>query len=378
MIYLDNGATTFPKPESVLRAVNMGIMKYGGNPGRGGHNMAIKASEEIYKCRQAIARLYNCDSPEKVVFTNNCTTALNTVIKGILKPGDHVVVSCLEHNAVMRPLETLKKQGISVSEAKIYPYDDEKTIDSFRKEIRDNTALVVCIHISNVFGFVLPVERITALCHMYEIPVCIDTAQSAGIYTIDLQKDRIDYLCGAGHKSLYGPMGTGFLIVNNDILPLPLTEGGTGSNSISLLQPEILPDRFESGTPNLPGILGLKAGVEFVERITPKRIFNHEMRLIRNFYNISKTNNKLVFYNDFENKTSFAPVLSINIKDIESEKTAAFLNNKYKIAVRAGLHCCPMAHKFMGTDKIGTVRIVPSIFTKTRDMEILDYALRKI
>ncbi len=378
MIYLDNGATTYPKPSVVLSSVNKGLTKYGANPGRGGHYMAIKASEQIFECRKSIAQMYNCDSPEKVIFTNNCTTAINTVLKGILKRGDHVVISCLEHNAVTRPLEALKSSGITCSVAKIFPGDNDATLDSFRKAIRDNTALVVCIHVSNVFGFILPVERITALCHQYDIPICVDVAQSAGLYTIDLQRDRVDFICGAGHKGLYGPMGTGFLIINTEVLPLPLIQGGTGSNSISFDQPDILPDRFESGTPNLSGIAGLNAGVSFVMKITPERILMHEKKLLSDFYDRIKRNSRVILYTPSPKEQYLAPVLSLNIKNRESEQVAGFLNEKFGIAVRAGLHCCPSAHKFMNTEKIGTVRIVPSFFTTYREMEILSYALGKI
>lgn len=377
MIYLDNGATTFPKPASVTRAVNKALCEFGANPGRGGHRLAIRASEEIYKCRSAIADYYNVQDTENVIFTNNCTTALNTVIKGILKPNGHAVISCLEHNAVVRPLEKLKNIGVSYTKAQIFPGDDDKTMDSFRNAINDNTSLVICTHASNVFGFKLPVERITALCHQYNIPVCVDAAQTAGLLPLDLKDSKIDYLCAPGHKSLYGPMGTGFLIINTDKIPDSLTEGGTGTNSQMTEQPQLLPDKFESGTPNLPGIAGLRAGIEFVNRRTSKNILSHEMRLLQRLYKELKKNKNIILYTDFPDEKHFVPLLSFNVKGRESEEVSACLNKNYGIATRSGLHCCPLAHKFMGTSDIGTVRVVPSVFTADGDINTLIFALLK-
>ncbi len=377
MMYLDNGATTFPKPSCVTNAVNKAMTEFGANAGRGGHKLAIKASEEIYKCRKSIAEYYHISDMEKIIFTNNCTTALNTVIKGVLKPNDHVVISCLEHNAVVRPLEKLKKIGVTYTKAKIYPFDHNKTIDSFRKAITDNTKLVICTHASNVFGFMLPVERIAALCHQYGIMVCVDVAQSAGLVPINMKESGIDFLCSAGHKGLYGPMGTGFLIINTNNIPDSLTEGGTGSNSLMTTQPEILPDKFESGTPNLPGIIGLRAGVEYIKRKSHS-IYINEMKLIKYLYNSIKENKNIELYHQEPKEKYFVPVLSFNVKNHDSEYVSAYLNDKFNIATRSGLHCCPLAHQFMSTEKQGTVRIVPSIFTTKAQMDTLIYALRKI
>ncbi len=378
MIYLDNGATTFPKPACVTNAVKKAMVEFGANAGRGGHKLAVRASEEIYKCRKSIAEYYNISDIEKIIFTNNCTTALNTVIKGVLKPKDHVVISCLEHNAVVRPLEKLKKIGVTYTQVQVYPFDKEKTLNSFRNAITDNTKLVICTHASNVFGFKLPVERITALCHQYGIAVCVDVAQTAGLVPIDMQECGIDYLCSAGHKGFYGPMGTGFLIINCKNIPDSLTEGGTGSNSLAVLQPEILPDKFESGTPNLPGIAGLRAGVEYVKRMKSKNILNREMHFIKYLYNALKENKKIILYHNKPDEKHCVPVLSFNVKNHDSEEVSAYLNKNFNIATRSGLHCCPLAHKFMGTEELGTVRVVPSIFTNKAHIDTLIYALRKI
>lgn len=378
MIYLDNGATTYPKPRAVTEAINRAIREFGANPGRGGHKMAIRASEELYKCRESLAEYYNIEDLEKIVFTNNCTTALNTVIKGVLKTNDHVVISCLEHNAVVRPLEKLKDIGVTYTKAVIFPGDDDKTLDSFRNSINNKTRLVICTHASNVFGFKLPIERITALCHQYDILVCADVAQTGGVFNIDLGENKVDYICGAGHKSFYGPMGTGFLIINTDVIPDSLTEGGTGSNSLMKTQPEILPDKFESGTPNLPGIAGLRAGVEFVKQKSSNRILNHEIRLIRKLYNGLQNNKKIILYTDAPNEKHFAPVLSFNVRNFDSEQVSAYLNKNFGIATRSGLHCCPLAHEFMQTEDVGTVRIVPSVFTTDAQINTVLYAISKI
>ena len=270
MIYFDNGATTYPKPPSVPRAMMAAMREYGANPGRSGHRMSLRASETIYRCRENLARLFDTDKPENVILTYNCTTALNTVIQGVLKSGDHAVISSLEHNAVVRPLEALRASGVTYSVAKVFEGDDEATLNSFRSCFRANTRLVVCTHASNVFGVRLPAGRLAALCRLNGIRFCLDAAQTAGVVPISLKNSFIDYLCTAGHKGLYGPMGTGVLVINSDLTPDSLIQGGTGSFSSDRGQPEILPDKYESGTPNLAGIAGLSDGVKFVLNRTPQ------------------------------------------------------------------------------------------------------------
>ena len=250
MIYFDNAATTFPKPRQVTNAVNNALNHYGANPGRSGHNMSIAGAEEIYRCRSAAADMFHAPGPECVIFTLNCTHAMNMVLKGLLRPGDHVVTSCLEHNAVMRPLHALAANDITFTAAQIFPGDNDATVNAFRNALQPNTKLIVCMQASNVWGIRLPVERIAALGKQYEIPIAIDCAQSAGVIPIDMQESGFDYLCIAGHKGLYGPMGTGMLITANGSQLSTILEGGTGTGSVSYVQPETMPDRFESGTPN--------------------------------------------------------------------------------------------------------------------------------
>ncbi len=378
MIYFDNGATTFPKPRSVKIAVNKALSYYGANPGRSGHKMSVKSSEVMYECRENAARLFGTDNPEKVIFTLNCTSALNTVIKGILKKGDHAVISSLEHNAVLRPLEFLKDRGIEYSVANYVPYDDEATIDNFRNAIKDNTKLVICTHASNVFGVKLPIERIGALCRIYGILFCVDAAQSAGVVPVSLKDNYIDFLCTAGHKGLYGPMGTGLLIVNTDNLPESLIQGGTGSESANQRQPEILPDKYESGTPNLPGIAGLNEGINYVLNKDIGRIASYEMRLAQMLYDRLNKIKKVKLYTIRPDIMQSVPVISFNIDDFDSEDISLILNSRYNIAVRAGLHCAVLAHKSFGTLKTGTVRAVISTFTTEYDVNYFANAVRNI
>ncbi len=371
MIYLDNAATTFPKPLSVRNAVSNSFL-YSANPGRAGHGMSIKAAQTLYNCRNNICNLFNFDKPENVILTPGCTFALNTVIKGVLKKGDHVVISSLEHNSVSRPLEMLREKGvISYSIAEVYEKDPDKTLDSFRNALKDNTKLVVCTHASNVFGIKLPVSRIGALCRYYGALFCIDAAQTAGVCNIDMNAIGADFLCVPGHKGLYGPMGTGFLIINSNSIPESIIDGGTGSGSGDLKQPQMLPDKFESGTLNLHGFAGLKQGIDFVVKKNPLSIAQHEMRLTRRLYNDLKSIKGVKLYTDEPVSEHYVPLLSFNLDDINSERLAMYLDKRYGIAVRAGLHCSSLAHRAFGTESIGTVRVCPSVFSTDYDIQKL-------
>ena len=375
MIYLDNSATSFPKPQTVSAACSGALRAYA-NPGRGGHSLSIGASEEIYSARKAVSEFFNAEGAERVIFTLNCTSAVNTVIKGILKSGDHVVVSELEHNCIMRPLERLKNAGISSTAVKIYPCDDEKTIASFRAAINQRTRMIICTQASNVWGIRLPVERLSALAHEYGIMILVDAAQSAGVIPIDMRKSGIDFLCTAGHKGLYGPMGTGILIIGCDTIPESLIEGGTGSSSMSYEQPDVLPDRFESGTPNVSGIAGLHAGIDFVRRSGTEKLSEHEFRIIKSLYRELSVMKNIKLYIPYPKTEFFVPILSFNIDGMDSETAAGELS-KRGIAVRAGLHCAPAAHRAMGTLDSGAVRISPSVFNRQNDIDRLVYVLKR-
>ena len=375
MIYLDNGATSFPKPLSVRQNVDISLKKFSANPGRSGHSLSLRAAKEIFECRKRLKELFNVTSEEEIIFTENCTMALNTVIFGLLSEGGHVLISSMEHNSVTRPLESLKDKGVTYSTFD-YSYDDNETVDNVRNLIKPETKLVICTHASNVFGFRFPIERICALCHAYGILFCVDSAQSAGVFDIDVGTNQYDFVCMSGHKSLYGPMGTGVLILNNRNLK-PLLYGGTGTESVKKSQPEGLPEKFESGTQNMNGISGLKAGVDFVKNRGIKNIYNHEYKLAKRLFNGLANNRKVITYNKSFDYGKVAPVVSFNIDGVYSEDLVAKLN-KYGIMTRGGLHCSPLAHTTMNTIENGTVRVVPEAFNTINDINYLLNVIRKL
>lgn len=369
MIYLDNSATTYPKPLVVREQMQQALRELGANPGRSGYGMSVRTTQAVYRCRERAAAFFGAAGPECAVFQPNCTQALNLVIKGSLQPGDHVVVSDLEHNAVMRPLKALEGKGVTYTKAVTVPGDNDATVDAFRQAMGPRTKLVVCTAGSNVFGIRLPVERIAALCHQYGAKICVDAAQTAGVVPIHVMDGGIDYLCCAGHKGLYGPMGTGLLILRDPAGPLAtLIEGGTGTQSQSLLQPDDPPERYESGTQNVPGIIGLYAGMGFVQKMGMEKIYQGEMRKISYLYGRLSRIPGVQLYTQPPAAPWFVPVLSFNIEGQPSETVGQALA-KAGIAVRCGLHCAPCAHEKMGTQ--GTVRVSPSVFTKPGEIDML-------
>ena len=376
MIYLDNAATTYPKPMSVRRAVS-GAISSGANPGRGGHKMSVSASEQIYKCRVRAAEMFGAGSVENVIFTPGCTYSVNMVIKGILGSGGHAVISDMEHNAVVRPLKALESRGVSYTAVTVSE-DDNETISSFRDALRPDTRLVVCTHVSNVWGMRLPVGRIAALCRQYGIPIMIDAAQSAGVFPINAEESGFDFVCMPGHKGLYGPMGTGLLIARRPELLSTIIEGGTGSASRSPEQPDFPPDKFESGTPNYAGIVGLSAGLDFVKATGESRILSHETALTRAFYDRLSREERVIFYTPRPDARRFGGVLSFNIRGLDSEAAAQYLSQRAGIAVRAGLHCAPLAHRHFGTLDTGAVRICPSYFTTMNEINAAASAVMRL
>lgn len=371
MIYLDNSATTYPKPMVVTNAVSRALKKYGANPGRSGHTMSRESGMEIDKSRKITANFFGVKDIKQVAFTLNCTQAINMVIKGLLKPGDHVVTSCMEHNAVMRPLKKLEKDKIiTYTSVDVYPCEPERTVNAFRNAINSNTALIVCTHASNVLGIRIPIERISALAKIYGIPMLVDAAQSAGILPINMSQLGIEYLCAAGHKALYGPMGTGILIARDYEKLDTIIEGGTGTDSMKFCHPKDMPQKFESGTPNLPGVLGLRAGIEFVNSKNIENIFTHEMSLITYLYDRLKSINSVELYTPRPSGEFFVPVLSFNIKGYISDDIGKILDSQ-GIEVRTGLHCAPATHDYIDTLERGTVRVSPSIFNNKYEINKL-------
>lgn len=376
MIYFDNGATSYPKPFSVVNAVQRSFCDICANPGRGGYKSAMKAAETIYNTREAAAQFFNAET-ENVIFTSGCTYSLNAAIKGLCRPGSHFIISDLEHNSVVRPLEKLKKLNLcDYSIAKFSP-DSTDTVRNFVNSFRQNTVAVICTLSSNVFGIMPPIEKIAREAHKYGILFILDAAQGAGYLPIDMKKYNADILCCAGHKGLFGPMGTGLLILSDNVRLNTLTEGGTGSNSEDLNQPSFSPDRFESGTPNVHGIAGLNAGINFVRDAKCENILLHENKIIKYIYDELKPCKNIILYTDFYDGIPKTPVLSFNVKSKRSEETAAILDED-GICVRGGLHCAPLAHRKFNTLDSGTVRITPSWFTSEKEADFLVNCIKKI
>lgn len=377
MIYLDNAATTSPKPMMVREAVSAALRDLSANPGRSGHRLSVNTAEAVYDCRKKAARFFGADSEEQVVFTLNCTEAINFVLKGLLRSGDHVVTSSLEHNAVMRPLYQMnRRNGVVYDVAEVIFEDREATLRSFVRAMKPNTKLVICTHASNVTGSILPIAEIGRACRERGIFFAVDAAQSAGILPINMKEMCIDFLCVAAHKGLYAPMGTGILICGAS-LPATLIEGGTGTNSISLEQPSELPERLESGTVNTPGIIGLGAGIDFVEKKGITRIYAHELSMLTRLYDAMEQMSAIRLYTGRPAQGLYAPVLSFNVAGLTSPQTAELLDQA-GICCRAGLHCAPSAHRRIGTLDLGTVRVCPSAFTRPEEIQKTIEVLRRI
>lgn len=376
MVYFDNAATTFPKPESVIRAMTL-AQRNAANPGRGGHKMSQKAGQTVFETRQKIGEMFHT-SEENVVFTKNCTESLNTAIKGLVNIGDHIIISSLEHNSVLRPVEKLKNENIITYDVfEVVPNDTEKTIKNFKSLIRNNTRLVICTHVSNVFGTVLPVEEIAKEAKKASAYFVLDAAQSAGTFEIDMQKGMFDIVCAPGHKGLLGPLGTGILLLRDNIKLSSFIEGGTGSFSVMKNQPEAMPDKFESGTLNYPGIAGLSKGIDFINSQGGiKAFYEHETALTNYFLENVKSIKGIKVYDDMCTNNK-ATVISLCVNGENSEKTAQKLDF-YNIAVRGGYHCSYLAHKNYNTKNTGTVRISPGYFNTKKQVNFLCFCLEKI
>ena len=354
MIYLDNAATTYPKPFSVLETVYRANRKYAYNSGRGGYRESVQTAEKIFAVRDCLGRFFHCPE-QNIVFTNNCTTAVNTALKGLLKPGDHVLISALEHNAVFRPIYKLAREGRITYDQVPYHPDPDRFLQNIRALEQPNTAMVAMLHASNVFGVVHPLRLVGDYCRQKGWLFVVDAAQSAGILPIDMQAMHISALCAPGHKSLFGTMGTGVLALADGISPDSLTEGGTGSRSFDPQMPPDLPDRLEAGTHNMPGIAGLLAGVRFVRQLGPEAICAGERQLT---FQAAEGLRRLPGLQVFAlpDLAAQAGVLSIVPEHMDAEALGAALADR-GIAVRAGLHCAPLAHRTAGTLDTGTVRL---------------------
>lgn len=363
MTNFDNAATTFPKPQAVRKAAADAIMNYGGNAGRGGHELAMRTSEALYSARETVASFFGAE-PENTVFTLNCTHALNLAIQGVMAEGGHLIISSMEHNSVSRPAFALaEKKQISLSIAEVF-HENERTVESFRRLIRSDTRAIVCTIASNVTGQLMPYREIGELCRENGICFIADGAQACGIYDIKLS-DGINILCTAGHKGLYGITGTGLLITDGKFPVAPIMQGGTGSNSLSLVQPIILPDSLESGTPNIIGAVTLGAGIQFIRSYGMEKLRKHEEKLCSALIYELKKLEGITIYRD--EAASYAPIVSFNIQGTNSEETAARLA-EHGFCLRAGYHCAALAHATLGT-KGGTVRFAPSVFNNDNEVK---------
>ncbi len=370
MIYLDNAATTLHKPGAVARRTGRAVQRLS-SPGRGSHQTAMAAADEAYACRDAAAKLFRVGNPENIVFTFNATHALNIAIRHFARRDDKVVVSGYEHNAVTRPLHAL---GARVAVAASELFEPEMALHAFERRIDTDTALVVCNHVSNVFGYVQPVERIADVCRKKRVPFVLDASQSAGVLDIDFMKLGADFICMPGHKGLYGPQGTGLLLCARR--PDGILQGGTGSDSLLQDMPEVLPDRLEAGTHNMPGIAGLRAGIDFVAQKTPASILAHERALIEEAAGeLIRLDGVRVYHN--AHGFAQSGVLSFTISGMACEDAAQRLGQR-GVAVRAGLHCAPLAHKTAGTLDTGTVRASVSSFTTHADINGFVKAVRAV
>ncbi len=362
MIYLDSAATTLQKPPQVARAVGQAVGRLA-TPGRGGHRPAAQAGEITFRCREAAAELFHLDNPEQVVFTASATHGLNIAIRSLVEPGDKVVISPWEHNAVTRTLRSIPGVEVVVAEAPLF--DRQGAIAAFSAAINADVKAVIFTHMSNVFGYILPVKEIGALCRRRGVPFILDAAQSAGNQEICAAALGADFIAMPGHKGLFGPQGTGLLLCGSQ--PRPLITGGTGSDSLRQTMPDYLPDCLEAGTHNMPGIAGLLEGIRYVQRTTPKKIHGHECSLLRR---LSRGLSELDGVTQFlaPDAEMQGGVLSLRVEGRDCEGLGEALAEA-GVCVRAGYHCAPLAHRYGGTGETGTLRISLSPFNSAREID---------
>ena len=377
-IYLDNAATSFPKPENVYQSVDRTLRQLGVNPGRGSYRLALEASRLILEVREAVADFFRITDSSRVVFTTNATEALNIALFGLLQPGDRVVTSTMEHNAVSRPLHALADRGVEVVKVQA-DYMGQVSPSAIREaaSVSGKTRMVVMSHCSNVTGTIQPIEEIGPWCRREGILFLVDAAQSAGLLPIDVQEMSIDLLAAPGHKSLLGPPGTGLLYVAEGLQPAPLIFGGTGGNSLSPSMPEDLPERLESGTLNTSGLAGLLAGIDYVRQQGPERIRSHKAALLDHLLHGLRSLPGTRIYGPAMAERHGGAV-SFTVEGRDPAEIGFLLDDEYGICVRTGLHCAPEAHRTIGTLPSGTIRVSPGLFNTEKDIDALLTALEKI
>ncbi len=370
IIYFDNAATSFPKPEKVIQAMVHFSREIGASPGRSGHRLAIEAGRVVFEAREGIARLFGVKDSSRVVFGLNATEGINQGLKGLLRPGDHVITSSMEHNSVMRPLRAMMKEGLEVTILNCSP---EGLLDpsEVKKGIRPNTRMVVLNHASNVVGTIQPLSEIGEVCRRQEVLFFVDAAQSAGAIPIDMEREKIDLLAFTGHKALFGPPGTGGLVLGERVEEkelVPVKRGGTGSRSEQEEQPDFLPDLCESGTPNAVGLAGLLAGLEFVMKVGIEKIRRHENRLTEKLLQGLLKIGGVTVYGPRTAERQLATV-SFNLKGVTPSEVGLRLDEDFGILCRVGLHCAPAAHRTLRTFPEGTVRFGLSYLNREEEVE---------
>jgi len=367
--YLDNAATTFPKPVAVRREMDRCMATYCGNPGRGSHRMALFASEAVYEARRKAVELFCAEDEEHVVLTMNATHALNLAIRGLIKKGDHVLISDLEHNSTLRPVMYLCAKGDV--EYSIFKTQGD-ICENVKALIRKNTRAVICTHVSNITNICLPIEELGRMLYSMGILFIVDASQSAGNHKIDMRASRISALCTAGHKGLLGPQGTGLCMLSGEVKPEPLIYGGSGSDSRSPLMPESLPDRLEGGTLFTPGAAGLSQGIDYVLRVGEENIRKNESALIEKIRAHYENDVRIREYSEGK-----GAIWLFNIKGVSSQKTAQMLDS-YGVCVRPGLHCAPLAHMTLGTPADGAVRVSAGPLSAESDADRFIFALDRV
>ena len=375
-VYLDNAATSWPKPPEVIAAMQAYLENGGGSPGRAAHGKSLASARMVYETRDALSSLFNATSPDRVIFTKNATEAINLLLFGFLNPGDHVIVSSMEHNAVMRPLRQLESRGVSLSVAAC---DSCGGLDplTIKTALTPRTRLVLLVHASNVTGTLLPIAEVANIAREAGIRFAVDAAQTAGVHPIDVQSGGIDFLTFTGHKSLGGPQGTGGLVIGPDVDLRPLMFGGTGSASESENQPSFLPDKLESGTLNAIGIAGLGASLAALAEFGVENVLAHERKLMKLFRDGLKEMPDIEVYGP-ENTAESVGVLSLNVASRPCEEVGMELERDFDILTRTGLHCAPAAHRTIGTFGRGTVRFSVSRFNTESDIHAALEALSRI
>lgn len=369
MIYLDNAATSFPKPPAVLAEMTHYATAIGASPGRSSHRLAADAGRLVFQAREQAARLFNISDSSRIIFTKNVTEALNLTIFGLVQPGDRVLTTAMEHNSVIRPLRYLEQKGHITLDIIPAAPTGELDIDQLRRHLQQHSfQLAVLNHGSNVSGSIFPLAEIIPLLKTEGITVIIDGAQTAGAIPIDLRKLDSDIFCFTGHKSLFGPQGTGGFVLKEGVLPSPLIRGGTGSRSEAEYQPQFLPDYYESGTPNTIGLAGLGAALKFINQTTIEEIHRREQELTKKLWHGLSGISGLKLYGP-EEDVECLPVISFTLSNLTPAEIAFNLDRHHDIMVRVGLHCAPLAHKTIGTFPQGTVRLAPGFFNTIQEME---------